>query len=118
MLRQGDDMEVQQEQRGDVTIVRPVGRINSGNAAEFELALNHRLDAGNLKIVLDLSKVEAISSAGLRVVLSAGKKLKSREGKLVLAGLKQNVHEVFQISGFLSLFQIFPNAAQAAGALG
>ncbi|HTH96038.1 MAG TPA: STAS domain-containing protein [Stellaceae bacterium] len=111
-------MEVQKEQRGDVTIVRPVGRINSGNAAEFELALNHQLDAGGRKLVLDLSHVDMISSAGLRVVLVIGKQLKTKSGKLVLAGLKQSVHEVFQISGFLTLFPVFPNTTQAALSFG
>lgn len=110
-------MEFQKEQSGGAMIVRPVGKITSGNAADFELALNNQLDAGHTRLVLDLSKVEMMSSAGLRVVLVIGKRVTAKQGRLVLAALKPAVLEVFQISGFLALFQAYPNTTQAVMAV-
>ena len=110
-------MEFQKEQAGGALILRPIGRITSGNANDFELALNNQLDAGSTRIVLDLSKVETISSAGLRVVLIIGKRLTGKQGRLVLSSMRPAVLEVLQISGFLALFQVYPNNSQATMAL-
>ncbi|MNL88983.1 putative anti-sigma factor antagonist BtrV [compost metagenome] len=58
------------------------------------------------RLVFDLSSLDYISSAGLRVILLAGKRLRASKGKLVLVGLQTMVREVFDMSGFLSLFAI------------
>lgn len=110
-------MECQKEQAGNATIMRPIGRILSNNANDFELALNNQLDAGCTRIILDLSKLEMMSSAGLRVVLIIGKRLNAKQGRLVLSAMRPEVLQVFQISGFLTLFQVYPNNSQATIAL-
>lgn len=99
-------MNLEQSQKGDVLILRPIGRLDSNSAPELERTVVEHLDKGVTRIVFDLSSMDYISSAGLRVILLAGKRLRVTKGKLVLAGLRELVREVFEMSGFLSLFAV------------
>jgi len=99
-------MNLDQERRGDILIVRPRGRLDSSSSPELESLLTEQLHAGCTRLVLDFSQLDYISSAGLRVVLLAGKVLRASQGRLALAGLQDMVREVFDMSGFLSLFAV------------
>lgn len=105
-------MQIEQKQRDDILILTPRGRIDSSNAAEFERLLTEQLDAGCQRLVLDFSGLDYISSAGLRVVLLAGKKLRISQGRMVLASLQDMVREVFDMSGFLALFAVAPSVEE------
>jgi len=102
-------MNLQQETRDDVLILRPMGRLDSSSSPELERTLSEHLDAGVKRLVFDLGDLDYISSAGLRVVLLAGKKLRATQGKLVLVGMRTTVKEVFEMSGFLTLFAVAAN---------
>lgn len=106
-------MTLEQEARGDITILRPVGRLDSASSPELELAIVERLDGGCTRLVFDLRDMDYVSSAGLRVILLAGKKLRASQGKLVIAGMRDLVREVFEMSGFLSLFAVAPSVDEA-----
>lgn len=99
-------MNLEQEHRDDILILRPVGRLDSSSSPELERVLSEQLAAGTLRLVFDFSALDYISSAGLRVVLLAGKKLRASRGKLALVGLQDMVREVFDMSGFLALFTV------------
>lgn len=99
-------MNLEQERRDDILILRPQGRLDSSSSPELERVITEQLDAGTQRVVFDLTGLEYISSAGLRVVLLAGKKLRASKGKLVLVGLRDMVREVFDMSGFLTLFAV------------
>lgn len=101
-------MTIEQERREDLLIVRPRGRLDSSSAPEMERLVTEHLDAGVQRLVLDFTSLDYISSAGLRVVLLAGKRLRASKGKLVLTGLQDMVREVFEMSGFLALFAVAP----------
>jgi anti-anti-sigma factor len=62
--------------------------------------------AGNDRVVVDLSGVDYISSAGLRVMLTLAKRVRDRKGALALTGLEDAVRQVFELAGFLPLFRI------------
>jgi stage II sporulation protein AA (anti-sigma F factor antagonist) len=117
------------EKIGDILVVSLEGQINSGNAAALEADLLSQLDKGEQRIVLDLTNLNYISSAGLRVVLVLAKRLKQSEGALTLCGMQPHVLEVFDISGFLAilvvtatreeaLHQVASNPAQEPGRSG
>src|SRR5690606_19917254 len=89
-----------------VVVVSAAGQINSANASEIEHSLLAWLEDGAGKWVLDMSGVEYISSAGLRVVLLIAKRLKQNGGRLVLCSLQPHVKEVFDISGFLAILDV------------
>ena len=99
-------MNIETEHRDDILILRPLGRLDSSSSPELEQLRSEQLDAGSQRLVLDFSALSYISSAGLRVVLLAGKKLHARQGKIVLTSLQDMVRDVFDMSGFLTLFAV------------
>lgn len=106
-------MSLDQETRADITIFKPKGRLDSATSIPLELAVLERLQSGCKRLIFDLSGVDYISSAGLRVILLAGKKLRTVEGRLVLCGLREEVRGVFEMSGFLALFAFTQTVDQA-----
>jgi stage II sporulation protein AA (anti-sigma F factor antagonist) len=110
-------MNFSTDQIGDVLVVLPEGQINSANAAGVEADLMARIEKGANKLVLDLSRLEYISSAGLRVVLVLAKTLKQKAGTLVLCSIQPHVREVFDISGFLSILTVVDTRDQAVAKL-
>ena len=99
-------MSVTREKNGEILLVSTAGQINSANAAELETQLLQWVEEGEHKWVLDMSGVEYISSAGLRVVLLLAKRLKQQGGRVVLCSLQPHVLEVVDISGFLSILDV------------
>lgn len=98
---------------GSVAVVSPQGRLDSATSPAFEAAILEHLQAGSRRLVIDLHGVTYISSAGLRVILLAGKKLRATEGQLALCGLREEVRGVFEMSGFLDLFAVTETVEQA-----
>ncbi|ARP84556.1 anti-anti-sigma factor [Bordetella genomosp. 8] len=94
------------EKVGPALVVSPQGQLNSANAASVESELLRQIDNGENKVVLDLSSLDYISSAGLRVMLLAAKRLKQKGGALALCSIQPHVREVFDISGFLSILTV------------
>ena len=93
----------------DTLVVAPVGRIDQSNADTFRAALAPHLEtcvAGKDRLILDLSGLEYISSAGLRVLMLAAKQAKAQAGSIVISGLQPLVAEIFQISRFTLVFEI------------
>jgi anti-anti-sigma factor len=85
-------------------VLAPARRLDSATAPDFETQLLGRIEAGASAVLLDFSAVDYISSAGLRVILLAGKRLKTVGGRLALCGLSEECLEAFRISGFDTLF--------------
>jgi stage II sporulation protein AA (anti-sigma F factor antagonist) len=106
-------MNVSVEKVGEVAVVAVAGQINSANAAEIEARLLEQVEQGERRCVLDLGKLDYISSAGLRVVLVLAKRLKENQGRLALCNLQPHVREVFDISGFLAILNVTDNRDQA-----
>lgn len=99
-------MHIQQTERDGIRIVAPAGRIDTTTSPIVEDALRRAVDEGARTIVVDLGNVDYISSAGLRVFLVLAKRMRDLQGRLVLCGLDGPVRQVFQLAGFLPLFQI------------
>lgn len=110
-------MDIREETRGDVLVVVAAGRLDSNSAATLEAVVPARAQA-NAKLVLDLAGVPYVSSAGLRVLLIGAKAARATGHRLVLSGLSPSVREVFDISGFTSIFAIEPDVDSALAALG
>lgn len=99
-------MEVREESVGLVTVLGVKGRIDSTTAPALGQALAGTLAAAKTRLVLDLYGTEYVSSAGLKVLLVAAKKVDQAQGKLVLCGLNDRVREVFEISGFDTILTV------------
>jgi anti-sigma B factor antagonist len=110
-------MEITEDKVDGQVVVSLSGRIDSTAAVEFEEKLIEIIDTGCNTMVVDFLRVQFISSAGLRVLLLAAKKVKPYGGKLLLSGMSKEVREVFDISGFSSIFEIHESVAAAVNAL-
>ena len=108
-------MHVYEQRRAEVLILQPTGRLDSLTSQDLQTELSQRISGGDTAILLDLKDLEYISSAGLRVLLLAGKELKAKNGQLSLCALKENVREVFEISGFITLFPVHGSVDEAIG---
>jgi len=108
-------MEINSRKENGVTIVKIVGRLDAASAPDFSKQFTDLISQGEMTFVLDFSDLVYISSAGLRSILIVAQELRKKSGKLLIASLKDIVREVFEISGFIQLFQIFDTAGQAVG---
>ncbi|TVQ97682.1 MAG: anti-sigma factor antagonist [Desulfovibrionales bacterium] len=86
--------------------IKATGRMDAVTAPSFEQECLRWMEQGNVTLILDFSGLEYISSAGLRVILGIGKKLKNQDGLLIFGGMSAMVREVFDISGFTSIFPV------------
>jgi anti-anti-sigma factor len=92
--------------RSDVVRITLKGRMDAVSSPDFDRALDELMTEGQRNFLLDLSKLEYISSAGLQSLLAAAKRLEQIDGGITLSNLNGAVREVFQISGFDTLFPI------------
>jgi anti-anti-sigma factor len=108
-------MEITQRVEGDVTVVQPDGRIDTLAAEQLDQALQAAVSGGSNKVVMDMSKVEYISSAGLRSLAAMLVKCRDEGGDMKLAALNERVTRVFKIIGFDLLMSVTdtPEAAIA-----
>jgi len=104
----------------NVVIVQIDGRIDHSMAPVFGSVLLPHVEgcAGDeKKLLVDLSKVNYMSSAGLRVLMIAAKGCRKQEGKVVLAGLQPSVREVFKIGRFDMVLETYPTVRDALAAI-
>ena len=97
----------------DVAIVTPVGSVDALTAPQVTETLAARLAEGEAKLVLDMSQIDFISSAGLRMLLGAVKEARSQGGDLRLTGAIPDVQKVLQMSGFSSILKSYDDLATA-----
>ena len=99
-------MQIGEARQDGVTVIIPAGRIDTTTAGALEARLASALAGASPRLVVDLSAVDYISSAGLRVLLVAARRVQASGGRLALCALGQPVRQVFQLAGFLPLFTI------------
>lgn len=119
--------ELVQERHGAVLVLELRGRLDNDNAAEFELAAQELINAGERHIVVDLAGLNYTSNAGLRVLGKMGKALRTPTTSLRLCGLTPALRQVFDAAGISTVFEVRPDrrnaladhpAARGAGELG
>ena len=96
-----------------IEILQVSGRIDPSTSNQLEEEINSVLSAGQSKLVLNLSEVDFISSTGLRIFLSALKKVKAQNGDVKICCMNSNIEKIFKIAGFVSLFDILPTEEEA-----
>lgn len=106
-------MEIKTKNEQSAVVVSIKGRVDTVTASELERCLSELIDRGENLLILNMTDLDYISSAGLRVVLSAAKKLKVKQGDILLTGLLGVVKEVFEISGCSTIFKIFDTEEDA-----
>jgi anti-sigma B factor antagonist len=112
-------MDFEEAKDGEVAILGPVGSLNTQSSPAFEQKILALLTGGSRRIVVDLRSVDIVTSAALRVLLVAGRRLNSGGiGRVVLCGLNEEVRKVFSISGFDRDFAIVAHRGEAIARAG
>ena len=99
-----------------VDVLAPAGRIDTTTVATLESRLGPLLASPNPRVVIDFTGVDYISSAGLRILLVAARRVQGNGG-LALCGMGDSVRQVFQLAGFLPLFTITDTREHAVSRL-
>ena len=109
-------MDINNKTYDNVLVLSPGGRIDHANSEDFRSSLGPFIDRcknDGEQIVLDLSGVDYISSAGLRCFMLAEKQAKAQGGTIVVAAMQPVVKEIFEISRFTLVFETFATVREA-----
>ena len=109
-------MIVTSRRYADACVVQVAGRLDQDTCDDFRGRISGQVqdvgrDGG--AVVLDLSGLEYVSSAGLRCFMLASREAKAQQGRILVAALQPMVAEIFAISHFNLLFQVFPTVREA-----
>ena len=99
-------MEIIQKEENGIVSIAIKGRLDADSSPEAEKVVKEALKDQTTRVLFDLSSLEYLSSAGLRVLLGAAKEMRRKDGKIVLCALNEFVKEIFEVSGFQSLIPI------------
>jgi anti-sigma B factor antagonist len=114
-------MEITHKRFNRVDLLAIEGRMDAASAPQLKQQIDSLFDQGRYRLVLDLAGLEYIASPGLRVLIEARKrardwKLTDLEGGDVrIANLPPRIKEVFDLTGFTSLFEIYNDTLEAVG---
>ncbi len=114
-------MEISHRPMNRVDLLEVTGRVDAATASKLKQQIEALFERGRYRIVLDLAKLEYMSSPGLRVLIEARKR--AREWKLAdleggdirIANLPPKIKEVFDLTGFTSLFEMYGDTVDAVG---
>ena len=110
------DFSIETQELKRCVLVTLQGRIDSSKAPLVEASLKELLEAGRSRLVVDMSAVDFVSSAFLRVLIPASKAVRRfNRGNIYLAGMQPRITEVFDLAGLLPLFKVFDDQTEAVG---
>jgi anti-anti-sigma factor len=95
-----DGVNVKEELKGEILVLRMNGRLDAVSSPGAERIVFDFINSGQTKLLIDFAGVDYLSSAGMRMLLSVTKKLKTQSGKLVICAVTLNVMDVLKMSGF------------------
>jgi anti-sigma B factor antagonist/stage II sporulation protein AA (anti-sigma F factor antagonist) len=110
-------VEARSQRTADLLVVTVAGRIDHSNADELQRALAPAVAEAGAAIVLDFAAVEYISSMGLRALMVAAKGVRARQGRIGIAALQPVVREIFDISRFDHVLEVYATVADAMASL-
>ncbi len=111
-------MEITAKQIDQTTVVSVAGSVDALTAGEVADFLSAEIGSGHTQIVGDLSRVEFMSSAGLRAILAALKDSRQQGGDLRLAAAQPGVEKVLKMSGFTSILKAYSSVDEAVASFG
>lgn len=110
-------LSIRTERSEKAAIVCPVGRVDGSNVELLESAIQEQLKAGEKKLVFDFEGLNYISSAGLRTLLVAARRLQTEGGAALFCGLAEHIAHIFEISGFNSILAVYDSRDEALSSL-
>lgn len=107
------DLIIETAKKESAVVLTVKGRLDAATAPEFITSCDCLIAAGDTCLIADLGQLEYISSAGLRSILATAKKLKGLQGQISFCNLSGMVKDVFNISGFTTMFTIYDTLNEA-----
>ena len=104
---------MEQEQQGNVLILRISGRLDSLSSQEMEARIEKLIAQGETRILLDFTGVDYLSSAGMRMILATYKKVQGVLGQFALCSVGDGVMDILKMSGFDTLLHVYPTKEEA-----
>lgn len=104
--------------KGSVDVVAVSGSIDALTASELVSALNEHIHAGHPNVIVDFGKVEFMSSAGLRAILTSVKEARAAGGDFRLASPQPGIDKVLKMAGFHNIVKIYPTVEEALASFG
>jgi len=106
-------MEIKEQVEGDVTIVRPGGRIDAAALPEFSAIMNRIVQSDTKKLLVDFSNTDYLSSAGIRALLEGYKGMEEKKGSFALCSVNENLQELFTVVSLDKVLKIYPSDFEA-----
>ena len=106
-------MNISSREVGDAIVVMVEGNLDTNTSPDAQNYLDQLVNSGTQKILISFESTNYVSSAGLRVVLATAKLLNKNGGDLRLCNLSATVHDVFEISGFTTILNVFDSEKEA-----
>lgn len=97
-------LNIEKKAEGKDLMIALTGRLDTTTAPELEKEVKERID-GVEKLSFDFADLEYISSAGLRVLLSA-QKIMNKQGSMVIRNVSENIKEIFEVTGFSDILTV------------
>jgi len=110
-------MEIKEIKHGNIVILQPDGNIDMRSSTDLERKVVELLDGGTRRLIVDFGSTEHLTSAGIRVLVMAGKRLDAADGGLVLCSLNEHVKSVFEVSGLTLYFRMVTSREEAIAQL-
>ena len=108
-----ENFEVAREDHSDISILRLKGFLDAHTAPNFEQAIQELIEENRYKIIVSMSDLNYISSAGLGVFMGFIEEIREKEGDIKLTNMTDKVFKVFDLLGFPALYQIFKGEMEA-----
>ncbi|MHC5027424.1 MAG: STAS domain-containing protein [Planctomycetota bacterium] len=106
-------MQIKVADKAGITVLRLTGNLDSTSTPELETHLARLIDSGTRRVVVDLTEVDFVSSAGLGVLLFAAQSLAPSGGTLRVCCPNDAVRYAFDASGFSKILSVFENEQDA-----
>ena len=111
-------MEITTQSYKESDVVKAVGRIDAHAAPQLEETFKALTDAKRYRLVFDMSEVEFLSSAGVRVLISVQNECKRFErGELALACVSENIQETLELAGLQVIFNTYETVLEAVASV-
>jgi anti-sigma B factor antagonist len=111
-------METELQHENNITTISVKGSVDALTAAELTDLMNTQVEDGHANLVIDLTGLAFMSSAGLRSLLGAVKETRSHGGDLRIVSTNPGIDKVLKMSGFHNIAKVFTTQADAAASFG
>lgn len=101
-------MDIREEREGTLLVLTPQGRLDTAAAADLQLLAMQLVEAGERRVLVDLSTTSEVSGTALRVLLMLSKRLQGLGGAMAVCGMAEEARHALQVAGLDGAFPVFP----------